>query len=296
MRKFLEGEDKSMNKIPVKIDTDLSLLYRDETHGIDCSLLESPKEHLYILASILNIGVDDLDIKKNWYVYNHEYYYLKKRTTITCILNELLGEYISRYMELPTITYELALENQKIVGLLSKNFRRKDKKYIRACDLGFLDIFRLNYALSINSKDRELHETLIRIVVKDYFVCMRDRLINTLCEKKFNHIGVAPSYDYELSFDEAIFCDIYTNPLFQKYKKGSSIPRAIDLDIINSLMQNDDYFQEQFAKILEFDMVRCLDNLRDYYKINIPEEVAKYYVEFTNNRKEKLTKSLKKVG
>lgn len=285
-----------MNKFSVKMDNDLSLLYREDTRGIPSSELERPGYSLDELAYILNIDRDILSRKDYWYKYKGELYYLKKRNIITYILNELLGEYMSRYMELPTIVYELALEDEKVVGLLSKNFRRCDKEYKMTYDLGTIDALRLNYALSIFSRNKELHEMLIRLIIKDYFVCMRDRNVNTLCEKSSFHVSVAPLFDYEKSFSRDYFCDVYYNPLFTKNKRGMSTVQGIDMDILSMLMKYDKYFQDQFDKMMEFDMVRCLDNLRDYYKINIPEEVGSYYVEFNNNRKEELIESLKKVG
>ena len=137
---------------------------------------------------------------------------------------------------------------------------------------------------------------LVRIIAKDYYICMRDRKINTLCEKSFGHIGVAPLYDYERSFNLDYFCDVYYNPLFSKYKGGLFMMQEINLDLIKTLWEYDTYFYEQMNKMIAFDMARALDNIRERYKINIPNETKEYYLEFNNIRKEELSKALKKVG
>ena len=68
-----------VNNFSVKMDNDLSLLYRDDTRGIDSSELERPKESLDELAAILNIEIDVLSRKDYWYKYKQDFYYLKKR-------------------------------------------------------------------------------------------------------------------------------------------------------------------------------------------------------------------------
>ena len=72
--------------------------------------------------------------------------------------------------------------------------------------------------------------------------------------------------------------------------------RKIDMRFIRKLFKNDTYFREQLEKMLDFDMLRALDNIRDDKKINLPEEVVQYYLNFNNLRKETMIKSLKKVG
>lgn len=285
-----------MDFITNKVNQDLSLLYRDNTRGIKCSSLESYKGTIYELSKILNVDVETLLYKNHWYLYQDEFYYLKKRACISYILNELLGEYISQYMSLPTVTYDLALDDDKIVGLLSKNFLRSDGNYKQASEINFLNMLKLNFTLSNLSFNKELHEILMRIIAKDYFVCMRDRGVNTLCEESFFDVSIAPLYDYEKSFSISSFLDYYYNPLFSSYSDGVRGMRKIDMRFIRRLFKNDPYFREQLEKMLDFDMLRALDNIRDDKKINLPEEVVQYYLYFNNLRKETMIKSLKKVG
>ncbi len=140
-----------MDFITNKVNQDLSLLYRDNTRGIKCSSLESYKGTIYELSKILNVDVETLLYKNHWYLYQDEFYYLKKRACISYILNELLGEYISRYMSLPTVTYDLALDDDKIVGLLSKNFLRSDGNYKQASEINFLNILHYQIYLLIRN-------------------------------------------------------------------------------------------------------------------------------------------------
>ena len=103
-------------------------LYGSYIKGINTRDLEATKENFMKLSKKLNIPFIDLLLKKNWYLYNGEYYYFKKMSIAMRILNELLGEYLSKYMNLPTVEYTLALDYDKVVGLLSKNFRRRKTK------------------------------------------------------------------------------------------------------------------------------------------------------------------------
>lgn len=102
----------------------------DSIKGISIRDLEKPHENLLALSKAINISLSDLILKNNWYVYNGEYYYFKKISIAMRVVNELLGEYLSKYMELPTVEYGLVLDFNKIVGLLSKNFRSRQKKVL----------------------------------------------------------------------------------------------------------------------------------------------------------------------
>lgn len=197
-------------------------------------------------------------------------------------------------MELPTINYELALEKDKIIGLLSKNFRNKDKYYKLACKLSRLDLFRFNYYLSKFSEDKEIHKKLCRLLIKDFYTCLRDREINVLCEKGMCSLDLAPCFDFERAFNEESFENNYCNPLFKDILKRKH--KSITLDTLSAMLEYDDYLREQLDKMLEFDMVRALDNIRDKHKINIPPEVELYYLQFNECRKELLSRKLKKVG
>lgn len=72
----------------------------------------------------------------DWYVNdNCVAYYLKRRGYLAIILNELIGEYLSKYMGLETVEYDLAYEDDNIVGLFSKNFRKPKVDYVYYQDL-----------------------------------------------------------------------------------------------------------------------------------------------------------------
>lgn len=285
-----------MIEFPTHVDFEIDKLSRSNTRGIDVNELKSINCSLSRLAKVLNIDIKDLEKKDNWYLYNEDYYYFKRRECITYILNELLGVYISGYMGLSTINYELALDDNKIVGLLSNNFCRKDKKYQRADSLNILYLCYLKYALSRYCHNKSLHEKLCKIIIKDYYSCMRDRKCNTLCETTFFNIDVAPLYDYERSFSLDFFSDEYYNPLFRLINLWGGYMQMINNDVIRDLLKKDEYFYSQMLKMMDFDMIRALDNIREKYKINIPDEIMTYYRTYDIDRKEELKQIIKKVG
>ena len=61
------------------------------------------------LAYLLHINKEIIEKKENWYSYDGDMWFLKRRNKMRFIINELLGEYLSMYMSLPTIHYILLL-------------------------------------------------------------------------------------------------------------------------------------------------------------------------------------------
>lgn len=279
-----------------KIDSDTSVLLTERTRSIDISeITEISIWDFSDLKSEINIPSAELEKWYNWYLYKNAYYYLKKRDTISNILNELLGEYISRYMELPTISYDLVADktNNKVVGLLSKNFRRKDKRYKPSYKLNIFDNIYFNGCLFSMISHSKLHKTLCRLIVKDFYTCLKDRDINVICEKKLFGLNLGVSYDYEISFDKEDFDAPYYSPLFKNIF-DYNYPIPITIDTICAMLEYNKYLGEQLDKMLEFDMVRALDNIRDAYKIFIPSEIEEYYLEFNKERKEHLKDKISK--
>lgn len=277
----------------------------DSIKGISIRDLENPKENLFALSKAINISLPDLILKNNWYMYNGDYYYFKKMSIGMRVVNELLGEYLSKYMELPTIEYELALDFNKIVGLLSKNFRSRQKKYYAAYEVKRRDLSLFSTAIE-SHKITDLRKTLDRLIMKDFYSCLADRGNNTLISMNFlKKISLEESFDYELSFvderesaelnlnSEKPKYDTYYNPLFVS-KNPDSRYTEITYDTLRGMLEYDEYLNEVFERIMDFDIKRALLNLEDAHGFKIADEMKEYYFDFDRLRKNELRIALKR--
>lgn len=124
-----------------------NIFLTDNTQGISISDLDIVDVSKYDLAQELNIPFNELEKSDNWYYYQGDIYYVKNRSFMHNIINELLGEYMSSYMNLPTIRQTLLLGDNSILGLASKNFRESGIKYVKANRLSFREHDKLNKVL-----------------------------------------------------------------------------------------------------------------------------------------------------
>lgn len=277
----------------------------DSIKGISIRDLEKPHENLLALSKAINISLPDLILKNNWYVYNGEYYYFKKMSIAMRVVNELLGEYLSKYMELPTVEYELVLDFNKIVGLLSKNFRNRQKKYYASYEVKRRDLSLFSTAIE-SHKITDLRKILDRLIMKDFYSCLADRGNNTLISMTFlKKISLEESFDYELSFvderestelnlgSEKPKYDTYYNPLFVS-KDPDSRYEEITYDILRGMLEYDEYLNEVFERIMVFDIKKALLDLEDAHNFKIADEMKEYYLDFDRLRKDELRIALKR--
>lgn len=238
-------------------------------------------------------------------MYNGEYYYFKKMSIAMRVVNELLGEYLSKYMELPTVEYELVLDFNKIVGLLSKNFRNRQKKYYASYEVKRRDLSLFSTAIE-SHKINELRKILDRLIMKDFYSCLTDRGNNTLISMNFlKKVSLEESFDYELSFvderestelnlgSEKPKYDTYYNPLFVS-KDPDSRYEGITYDTLREMLEYDEYLNEVFECIMDFDIKKALLDLEDAHNFKIADEMKEYYFDFDKLRKDELRIALKR--
>lgn len=255
-----------------------SLLSTEHPIGLDIKTLEPLALSKSELSKVLNIPIDQLEKSDNWYTDLENIYYVKKRALIKNIINELLGEYLSEYMDLPTIKQSLLLGDDKVLGLVSENFRTKGIKYIKANDLSFKEHDKVNKILlsrPILVNQRHKRE-MANYIMRNFYANQADRVYNVLCYYRKSGIYLAPLYDYEMSFfhpDDTLLVDSYF--------------LGIDItpNLINHLVQIDFNMRDSVDKILEFDMVSALEYISNYYGINLPQQLSKYYLDYDEKRK-----------
>lgn len=278
----------------------IAALQNDDVVGINLKDMTCKQFNTEELSEVINIDKKVLDLKNNWYLYNGEYYYYKSLFSAFKFLNELLGEYIALYMELPTVQYDIALNRGEIAGLLSKNFRKTDVNYVNAKKLRRYEYLMMKWTLKSNVIT-ELRQVIDRMLIKDLYTCLSDRKSNVLCIRELFGIRLAPFYDYELSF-----CDInyerhldefneYYNPLFvsNPFVKYSEM-KPISYEDIRHMLKRDEYLEDQFDKIIDFNIEHALEVIRDKYNLTINDEILTYYKDFSDRRKKELIKNIKR--
>ncbi len=273
-------------------------LYTPNTKGIPLTDLTLIDDTASNLSKEINIDINDLHNKPFWFKYKGTYYYYKETTLAIRIINELLGQYLSEYMDLPTIKYDLCLNEENIIGLLSKNFREQGKEYINACDLSIIQYVYIDYLLRFGDRKNELRRKLINMITKDIFTCMIDRFANTLCIGG-DHFDLAPLFDYEYSMS---YRDIngnirddleYQSPLLAKFPYTYHSLKAISDEEFKRMVKKDEQYREAAERMNALKMNDVLDTISDERGIFIPDDLREYYTDFYHDRQVALMKTLK---
>lgn len=233
------------------------------------------------LAYILHVGKELIEKRENWYSYDGDMWYLKQRCNMRIIINELLGEYLSTYMDLPTIHYILLVSNGKIDGVASKNFRDKGISYIQANKLSDRQHKNINRVLLSRPTifNREYKKQMYNYLMRNYYANQGDRMHNVLCEYRFKKIYLSALYDYEMSF---------ANPSEDRILDPYFLGLDIVPHLLKELVKRDNAMQDSVNKILELSMNVALESIEDDNKIKIPEDLKKYYLDYDSSRKEKI--------
>ena len=226
-----------------------------------------------------------------WHKIDGEWYFFKKGSDRN-LLNELLGEQISKYFNLETAEYNLAkieakeskTKNENVdYGVVTKNICSSDKEYLTAWDIPILYQSDLSYLDKFKSccKTEEEYKKLLRdlkkLCIRDFYSLQLDRRGNNILFAKTEEgIRLAPLYDNENAF-EAQYPYIYRN----HFGALSLRNHATKKNVIN-----DDDFQELLNKLMDASIDKFMEKVEDQQQILIPKEEKNFY--------RKKEKSLKK--
>lgn len=231
------------------------------------------------LAYLLHINKEIIEKEENWYSYDGDMWFLKRRNKMRFIINELLGEYLSMYMNLPTIHYVLLVSKGKIIGVASKNFREKGAIYQNAFKLTDSDHEKINKVLLSRPTifNHKYKKQMYNYLIRNYYASQENRMHNVLCEYKSKRFYLAPLYDYEMSFTSKSG-KIFIDPYFL----------GVDINpyLLRGLFKKDRSMRDSVNRILDLDMECALKYLEDDNKIIIPEDLKKYYLDYDRSRKE----------
>lgn len=230
------------------------------------------------LAQITMTPLDHLKKYNNWYFKNGEFVYFKKRTGLLQILNELLGEYLSEYMNLPTVKYKVVEHDGEIAGLVSPIFKNSSYNYFPAYSLNREKLKKIKRILKDPSFecDEETRKLLTAYIVRNYYASQKDRMVNVLyaTSSKSDFI-MAPLYDYEASFDDPEMMHI-PDPMIEYNFNPESIA---------FLRQNNAYFEEYIELIKSFKIHVALKKIEMKKNIVIPSYAKEYYKDYDQKRK-----------
>ena len=212
---------------------------------------------------------------QDWYKVNGKWFFYKDLGEYEGTLLELLGEEISRYFDLDTVSYQLARINKEGCGVVSENFCQKNYTYKDVWDLDLSD----NYGLSIFKTIEYMRMTpkdalllandLKKLFIRDFYVTEKDRKgVNLLFKCKSNKIRLAPLYDYENSFFDA------TKPYYENCLGWLDLNKK---DQQETLL-NDDVFQELLYKLMDIKLKILIKNVEDKHGIIVPNYLKGYWL------------------
>lgn len=230
------------------------------------------------VARSINLPVSDTEYRNNWYYKDGKYYYFKKSKGVYSVINELLGEDFSRYMGLPTVSYEL-IDNSdyEIVGLISENVRNSGVIY-RPCR--YLNKSELLYIKQVFFDgtfecDKKFKRDLTYYIVGNYFTTLRDRYMNSEIIVREDGFEIPSILDYESSFFEHLM-DVYSDPMLSV---------TFDSDTILMLRENNEFFDEALERVMSYSILDALTRIEKKHTIGIPPEIKVYYVKYAEYRK-----------
>ena len=265
-------------------------MYKNITNLNNIQKLNIYQKLKYEEASLIT-GIDKGTIfcYNNWFLINEKAYYYKYLSGINQLLNELIGSYLAKFFNLPTVSYSLASYNCDI-GIISENFRKPNCTYFDCqefiiYDTNELSLMYLKKICHNNQNYQSIVEDILKVMVFDFYRNETDRNIQNLYfEKKENSTFLAPLFDYEQSFTinrnqmfnsildfdlpkEKNYISIYTYEIYKYFKKYPQ-------------------FYENFKKILEIDLEKIINQIITDYSLNIKEDIITKYLELDEKKKQ----------
>lgn len=240
----------------------------------DCLYLPPDRE----LSRYTKTPISILEKYDNWIYTSGDVYYYKMIDSLQKLFSELLGEAVSRYMSVPTISYKVALDEDRVTGLVSKSFKDENLDYFSVFELSRDELVELRRLLkSMKTSNGKLKKEFANYLLSNFYMALLDRFANTLvCKNSEGAFNIAPVFDYESGFINTSM-DLYQDPL---------ITIRFDQESISNLLKNNQYAKYAVEKLLSMN----IDDLFSYIETNkgivIPDIFKTYYETFDKERKD----------
>ena len=180
----------------------------------------------YIPKSLSNTS-----IKNHVYNFNGKNYYAKslcENEDEDMVINELIGSYLAKLIDLDAVDYEIGImdydNDGKRICLLSELFYEKDfdYEYAKQYNYNFL-LNKLKKAFFIDNlptDDKYLRDSLLKLSLLDIKMIQFDRYVpsNIMIKRCMtnNFVDLAPAYDFGFAYPSVSSCnqelfELYTN-------------------------------------------------------------------------------------
>ena len=240
--------------------------------------------------------------KNNFIKYNNQIYYLKKcnpHRNMSHILNEIIGEYISKYFNLNTVHNILIRDKDKKYGVMTRNFIDNKDDYFYFDNslfvnlentplVGLDNLNNLDYVFDKKSKQIQLDDNNLNIfiknvkklIVRDFITRQTDRHSENIIVRCIeNKVYLMPIFDYEHSFcndDYYTFYHIFDFNLL--------------LDKVCYIIRHDYYFQELLIHAMKLDIKYIIDRIENDYSIKLDNKEKECYREVIERQQNKIKK------
>ena len=234
---------------------------------------------------------------QNWYYFKKEE--LKNDVFPFSLIDELMGSYLSNYIGLPSISYQIAStkkNNCENYGIASLNFKKDGFYYMTFHKLlehyEYLDNFeRIQFlkTMCVNlQNERLLMDHIFKLFALDIYMLQKDRCDINLqfqIDQKTSFFDFAPLYD----FSNCRFC-----PDSSGIKINNPLG-VLDTSTIPKLMQEFPLFYEKLEFVFQFSLKEIWEKIaKDYYfnqECSLYDRIYNYY----EIKEEKVKKYIKQL-
>ena len=223
-----------------------------------------------------------------WFERNGEIYYFKVPKYDSYFLNELIGEEISNYFEVPTVHYQLAkmiLEDEVIYGLISPYSRSSEKKYMKLYDWAIKEGWNSkkysdNFIEFLNQQfpTEPITIQIKRLFAREFYAQELDRNEDELVVEIKDNISLAPLVDYEYELDARVNVQSVLLPGIARINPGLRNGKSIILQ--------DPELKRSFLSIQNINMKQILNSIKKETRINLVPYDKKYYHDFDTKMKQ----------
>ena len=239
------------------------------------------------------------------YFQNQKWYYFKMEDLKNddfpfSLIDELMGAYLSRYIGLPAVSYQIAStkkNNCENYGIASLNFKKLGFRYMTFHKLlehyEYLDnIERIKFlkSMCVNFQNEELLMShIFKLFALDIYMIQKDRCDINLqfqVDQKTSFFDLAPLYD----FSNCRFC-IDSNGIKINNPMG-----VLDDSTIPKLIQNFPMFQKELEFICQFHLKEVWEEISRDYSFNQASPLYDRICDYYELKEEKIKKYIKQIS
>ncbi len=230
-------------------------------------------------------GVDEAICRErdSWFLHDGMWHYYKRFYNFPGgspeemkFINELMGEVLSKRLDIESIHYKIA-ENRGFIGLLSKNFLKPNQQYFFMKDLKlmsqFYDTSNLEKIRKLCKDDenyKELLSEIFKLVAIDLYMNQEDRnFTNMQFTRKDGELHLAPLYDFEDSCREPF------TPEYSSAFLGMQVEEVDKYPLLG----------EYLNKLYSAKIGTVLEQIEDERKLLIPTPIKEKYEAYEEDRR-----------